>query len=79
VATVLDVSNDDDLGLTNGECELTIYANKLRTVEPFAVGLDCTIKMLTPGNVRAATGSLLDKLTAGELSQLQAVAAVSTI
>jgi hypothetical protein len=45
VAGELFVSDDDGLGLTNGECEVTLYANELRSVEPFAVGRDCKITM----------------------------------
>jgi hypothetical protein len=35
--------NVTDLGLTSGECALTLDGNVLRTVEPFAMGRGCFI------------------------------------
>jgi hypothetical protein len=51
-------SHNNDLGLTNGECKLTLYANQLRTVEPFAVGPACTITMRNAGRFEVADSPL---------------------
>jgi hypothetical protein len=68
-------SDDNDLGLTNGECKLTLYANQLRTVEPFAVGPACTITMRNAGRFKVADNPLFS-FTAEDIKAFEEVATV---